>query len=298
MRAGLRVVEAMGELNTRTGPARPVELAVRVGIATGPVVVGDLIGEGAFQERAVVGAPPNVAARLQGLARRDSIVITSGTKRLVGGVFEYRDLGEHDLKGIAEPLRAWEVTGESGVESRFEAIRGRHLTPLVGRDEELGHLLSRWQRAADGEGQPVLLSGEPGVGKSRLIEALLARVAGEPHVRLRYYCSPHHTDSALHPVIGQLERAAGFLRDDGPGARLDRIEALLGRDRERPTEAVALLAALLSSVDSIKALVDGTPLLGSVLSASALSSSPGTARTTEKVSLASAVWPWAPIGAL
>jgi tetratricopeptide (TPR) repeat protein len=246
VRAGLAVIEAMGDVSAREGPSRNVELAVRVGIATGPVVVGDLIGEGASQESAVVGETPNLAARLQGLAEINTMLIAPATKRLAGGVFDYRDVGERNLKGIADPVRVWEVVGESGVESRFEASRRVGMTPLIGRNEEVDLLLSRWQRAFEGEGQLILLSGEPGIGKSRITEALLEHAVVKPHVSLRYYCSPYHSDTALYPVVGQLRRAAGIATGDSVTTKLDKIEALLGRDDDRHVETVSLLAALLS----------------------------------------------------
>jgi class 3 adenylate cyclase len=212
VRAALRLIEAVPNLRTGTEAA----LQVRIGIATGVVVVGDLLGEGAAQEQGVVGDTPNVAARLQSLAEPAEIVISDSTRRLIGSLFEYRDLGRVMLKGLVDPVQAWQVLGASTVASRFEAQHGAALTPLIGREEELELLLRRWQRAKRGEGQVVLLSGEPGIGKSRLTVALQERLQDEPHTRLRHFCSPHHQDSPLHPVIARLERAAGFTRDDAP----------------------------------------------------------------------------------
>src|SRR6266478_6890181 len=178
-------------------------------IATGLAVVGDLIGEGAAQERGVVGETPNLAARLQTLATPNTLVIAEATRRQIGELFDLEDLGPQQLAGFAEPQRAWRVLGESGEVSRFEALRSGE-TPLVGRDEEIELLRRRWEQAKSGEGRVVLISGEPGIGKSRLTAALSARIESEPHTRLRYFCSPHHQDSALYPFIAQLERAAGF----------------------------------------------------------------------------------------
>jgi hypothetical protein len=209
------------------------------------VVVGDLIGEGAAQEEAVVGETPSRAARLQAVAEPGSVVIDPGCQQLVGGLFEYADLGARELKGFADPVRAWRVLGESQAESRFEALHGQQLTVLVGREHELGLLVDRWERAKEGEGQAVLLSGEPGIGKSRIVRALRERLVSEPHTPLSHYCSPHHTNSALYPVIGLLERAAGFTRGDRADARLDKLEALLARGTEALGEAVPLVAALL-----------------------------------------------------
>ncbi|MBV9377011.1 MAG: AAA family ATPase, partial [Alphaproteobacteria bacterium] len=236
-RAGLAVIDAVGRLATQE------PLNMRIGIATGLVVVGDLIGAGAAQERGVVGETPNLAARLQALARPGTLVVADATRRQIGTLFEIEDLGPQPLAGFAEPQRAWRVVGESGVVSRFEALRSR-TTPLVGRDEELDLLTRRWQQAKLGEGRVVLVSGEPGIGKSRLTVALSQRIETEPHTRLRYFCSPHHQDSALYPFIGQLERAAGFTRDDTNATRLDKLEALLG-DGAEPGD-LSLLAEMLS----------------------------------------------------
>src|SRR5262249_24843755 len=213
VRAGLAVTDGVGGLATQ----EPVN--VRIGVATGLVVVGDLIGAGTAQERGVVGETPNLAARLQALARPGTLVVADGTRRQIGTLFEIEDLGPQPLAGFAEPQRAWRVVGESGVVSRFEALRSG-TTPLIGRDEELDLLTRRWQQAKSGAGRVVLVSGEPGIGKSRLTAALSQHIESEPHTRLRYFCSPHHQDSALYPFIGQLERAAGFTRDDTNATKL------------------------------------------------------------------------------
>jgi class 3 adenylate cyclase/predicted ATPase len=240
VRAGLGAIGAVSRLYVK-----PVKLQTRVGIATGLVVVGDLIGEGSAQEQSVIGETPNLAARLQTLAEPDTVVIAGGTRRLVGDLFEYRDLGAVEVKGIAAPVPAWQVLRPSGVASRFEALRGSVLTPLVGRDEEIDLLARRWACAKAGDGQVVLISGEPGLGKSRITEALDEHLHVEPHFRLRYFCSPYHQDSALFPFIDQLGRAAGFASDDLPMAKLEKIEALLARAAP-PDENVAFLADLLS----------------------------------------------------
>jgi predicted ATPase/class 3 adenylate cyclase len=237
VRAGLAVIDAVGRLPA-TEP-----LNVRLGIASGLVVVGDLIGAGAAQERGVVGETPNLAARLQALARPGTLVVADSTRRQIGALFEIEDLGPQALAGFAQPQGAWRVVGESGVLSRFEAFRSE-ATPLVGRDEELELLMRRWQQAKLGEGRMVLVSGEPGIGKSRLTAALSQRIETEPHLRLRYFCSPHHQDSALRPFIGQLEHAAGFARDDGQATKLDKLVALIG-DGVQPGD-VSLIAEMLS----------------------------------------------------
>jgi class 3 adenylate cyclase/predicted ATPase len=240
VRAGLGAIDAISRLDVRS-----VKLQARVGIATGLVVVGDLVGKRSSQQQSVVGETPNLAARLQALAEPDAVVIAAGTRRLVGNLFEYRDLGVVEVKGIPGVVPAWRVLRPSGVESRFEALRGSALSPLIGREEEINLLLRRWMRAKTGDGQIVLVSGEPGIGKSRITAALAERLRAEPHTRLRYFCSPYRQDSALFPFIDQLGRAAGFARDDPPAARLEKLEALLVR-AEPPGEDVAFVVDLMS----------------------------------------------------
>jgi class 3 adenylate cyclase/tetratricopeptide (TPR) repeat protein len=239
VRAGLESIDAVGRLDVKSA-----KLQARVGIATGLVVVGDLIGEGSAQQQSVVGETPNLAARLQALAEPDAVVIAAGTRRLVGDFFEYRDLGAVEVKGIAAPVPAWQVLRPSAVASRFEALRSG-TTPLVGRDEEVELLLRRWQQAKTGEGRVALISGEPGIGKSRLTAALSEHIRTEPHTRLRYFCSPYHQDSALYPFIAQLEHAAGFVRDDAVEAKLGKLRALLAPGTQDDDD-IALLTELLS----------------------------------------------------
>jgi class 3 adenylate cyclase/tetratricopeptide (TPR) repeat protein len=239
VRAALELVTAVNALKTRA------PLQTRVGIATGLVVVGDLIGSGAAQEQTVVGETPNVAARLQSIAEPNTVVIAESTRKLLGNLFELEDLGAKDLKGVAGPLRAWAALRTSSAEGRFEALHASGLTELVGREEELELLLRRWSKAKTGEGQVVLLSGEAGIGKSRLTASLMERLVGEPHTRLRYFCSPQHADSALYPVIGQMERAAGFVHNDTAKAKLDKLDAVLIQTSTSKQDA-ALFADMLS----------------------------------------------------
>ena len=239
VRAGLELIAAVGALKAASS------LQTRVGIATGLVVVGDLIGTGSAQEQAVVGETPNLAARLQALAEPNAVVIAESTRKLLGNLFELQDLGTREVKGIAEPVRAYAPLRASSVESRFEALHETSLTPLVGRDEELELLLRRWRQAVGGEGRVVLLSGEPGIGKSRLTVTLEEQLQTEQHTPLRYFCSPLHTDSTLYPFISQLERAAGFGRNDTMEAKLAKLSSLLGASPNHDHD-VQLLAELLS----------------------------------------------------
>jgi len=241
VRAGLELCAAVRTL--RLGVDVPMQC--RVGIATGMVIVGDLVGVGALRDHGIVGDAPDLAARLQASAQPDTVTIEPTTWRLIGNLFDCRDLGALDTNSDPEPIRRWQVLGESVVASRFEALRGSELTPLVGRDEEIDLLLRRWARAKAGEGQIILVSGEAGLGKSRITAALEERLYAEPHLRLRYFCSPYHQDSALFPVVDQLGRAAGFARDDPPASKLQKLEALLARTAP-PDEDVAFLADLMS----------------------------------------------------
>jgi class 3 adenylate cyclase/predicted ATPase len=241
VRAGLALIEAVAKLDA--GQAN--SLQVRVGIATGLVVVGDLLGEGAAQEQAVIGETPNLAARLQGLAEPNTVVIADSSRRMLGGLFEYRDLGTLPVAGIDYPVQVWRVLSASLIGSRFEALRATS-TPLIGREEEVALLTRRWERAKAGDGSVVLIVGEPGIGKSRIAQTLLEQLGNEPHTRLRYFCSPHYQHSALYPSITQLEQAAGFRREDTAETRLDKLVAVLTLANKELSEAVPLLADLLS----------------------------------------------------
>ena len=218
---------------------------MRVGIATGLVVVGEMIDAGGAQERGIIGETPNIAAQLQALAEPNTAVIAESTRKLLGNLFDLHDLGTKDLKGFVSPVRAWAALRPSLAAGRFEALHGSGLTDLVGREEELELLLRRWSRAKVDEGQVVLLSGEPGIGKSRLTAALVEAIVSEPHVRLRNFCSPQHTDSALYPTISQIERAAEFTRDDTSQEKLDKLDTLLAQSATSPDDA-ALFAEMLS----------------------------------------------------
>jgi predicted ATPase/class 3 adenylate cyclase len=240
-RAGLALVDAVASL--RTDPA--TELQVRVGIATGMVVVGDLTGEGSAQEQTVIGETPNLAARLQTFANPGTVLISESTHRLTDGHFEFRNLGPVALKGWAEPIPAWQVLGTTEVESRFDAQHKTRLAPPIGRDEEIEMLLRRWQHARRGEGCAVMLIGEPGIGKSHIALALDERLQAEPHITVRQFCSAHHTNSALYPFTRQLERAARFERGDPPAEKFAKLEALLVRaDADRVLLPLANLLSL------------------------------------------------------
>ncbi|WP_439400144.1 AAA family ATPase (plasmid) [Bradyrhizobium sp. PMVTL-01] len=239
VRAGLELIAVVTGLKTRT----PQQ--VRVGIATGVVVVGHLIPSGESEERGMVGETPNLAARLQSIAEPNMVVVAESTRRLLGSFFQLDDLGMRNLKGIAGPVRAWAVLQASSVASRFEALHATGLTALVGREEEFELLRRCFLKAMDGEGQVVLLSGEAGIGKSRLTSAFVKLLAGEPHIRLRYSCSPQHTDSTLYPFIGQIERAARLAREDTSQAKLDKLDGLLKQSSTSAPDA-SLFAALLS----------------------------------------------------
>ena len=242
VRAALALIPAIASLL----PASGVRLQSRIGIASGIVVVGDLVREGVTQENAAIGETTNLAARLQSIADPNAILIGPETYRLVGRLFEYHDLGAQRLKGFGEPIRVRQVIGTSGIENRFELRRAAVDTPLLGRDEELDLLCRRWEQAKRGEGRVVLVTGEPGIGKSRLTRALQKRLSSELHVPLLYHCSPYHQDSALYPVIAQLLREAGIERDDIAETKINKLEVLLTSSSENLADGVPLLAALLS----------------------------------------------------
>jgi class 3 adenylate cyclase/tetratricopeptide (TPR) repeat protein len=239
VRAALTLVDAIPNLRTNIGAS----LQVRIGIATGTVIVSELLIHETPAEQAVVGETPNLAARLQTLAESGGVLICPSTRQLTGGHFTYRDLGPHALKGWAEPVAVWQVLGLSGVESRFDAMHRAKLPPLFGRDEQTELLLRRWRHAAQGEGQVVVLTGEPGIGKSHIALALNERLQSEPHTTLRYFCSAHHTNSALFPIIGQLERSASFERGDSPAQKVSKLDALVAQSTADP-EHVEVLADL------------------------------------------------------
>ena len=241
VRAGIDMIAAVGRLGTSAGT-----LEVRIGIATGLVVVGDLIGEGASREQAVVGETPNLAARLQALAQPGGIVLPPATRQLLGNRFTLRNLGRHAVKGIADPVEVWAVDGISVSESRFESVRVGRLTGFVGREHEIGLLMERWHLAQDGEGQVVLLSGEPGIGKSRILSELRARLETHHPASLRFHCSPYYVNSAFYPVIDNFERALQFGREETSEGKLDKLEALLVNHYRRPREDVRFIAAMLS----------------------------------------------------
>ena len=241
IRAGLELVSAIPRLELKL----KTPLQVRVGIATGIVVVDSVSGESATKEGGVVGVTPNLAARLQAVVGAGQVVISQSTWELTQGFFDCADLGLIAVKGLANPVRAWRVLETSPVTSRFEAQHGSNLTGLVGRNEEIALLMRRWKQAASGEGNVVLISGEPGIGKSRVGHALMERIGDAPHARIRQFCSPHYQNSALHPIIEHFKEAAGFRRTDTDEQRLNKLEALVENTDQR-SESISLLAALLS----------------------------------------------------
>jgi class 3 adenylate cyclase/tetratricopeptide (TPR) repeat protein len=242
VRAGLAILDVVDNLKVPAGAT----VQARIGTASGVVVVGDLVREGVTQENAAIGETTNLAARLQSLAEPNTLLICAETHRLVGVMFEYRDLGAHALKGFAKPIHVRQVIGGSKVENRFEARRAEVTSPLLGRDEELELLLRRWEQAKRGEGRVVVLSGEAGIGKSRLTRALHSRLTEERPTFLMFHCSPYHQESALYPVIGQLLRAAAIERDDPTHVKFTKLEALLGQSSDDLAEDLPLFAALLS----------------------------------------------------
>jgi len=239
VRAALALVDAVANLRTNVDAA----LQVRIGIATGTVIVSELLIDETPAEQAVVGETPNLAARLQTLAEPGTVLICPQTRQLTGGHFDYRDLGPVALKGWAQPVQVCQVLGASGVESRFEAMHKTKLPPLFGREEEIELLLRRWRHATQEEGRVVVLTGEPGIGKSHIALALEERLQSESHITLRYFCSAHHSNSALFPFIGQIERAAGFERSDSVTEKLSKLDALVARSTA-DLEHVAVLASL------------------------------------------------------
>jgi class 3 adenylate cyclase/tetratricopeptide (TPR) repeat protein len=242
IRASLALLEMLGELRRERG----VALAVRIGISTGLVVVGELIGEGDARERGVVGDTPNLASRLQALAEPDTIVVSESTRRLLGRTFELKALGLQDLKGFKAPVPAWSVAGEIENASRFDASRSEMLTPFVGREHEVAVLLDRWRKASEGRGQVALLAGEAGIGKSRILAALRERISDQRHFILRYQCSPHHINDAFHPVIGQIWRGADFVAGEPPAQRLQKLETMISRTGLESREIAPYLASLLA----------------------------------------------------
>ncbi len=241
VRAALSIMQALTNLAAPDG----APLSARIGISSGLVVVGDLVGEGASQEEAVVGDTPNLAARLQTAAAPGQVVVGEATRSLLGEHFELAYLGAQDLKGIDTPVTAFSVLGARALESRFDARAGLDDSPLVGREQELSLLLERWRQAKAGEGQMILLTGEPGIGKSRITRGAVDAVAAEPHFRVVYQCSPYHSDSALYPTIQQLSRAADFAQDDSADEKLDKLEALIGQAGSDGSAVAPLFAHLL-----------------------------------------------------
>jgi len=243
-RAGLAILEDMLGLNTQAD--KDLELAVRIGVHTGLVVAGEMGGGDTVEALAIVGETPNIAARLQEAAEPNTLVISDITAYLIQGFFLCEAMGFHDLKGISQPMELFRVVEESGAQTRFDVAAATQLTPLVGREQEVGLLMDRWEQVEEGLGQVVLVSGEAGIGKSRLLQAINDRLAGRPHYRQEYRCSPYHQNSVLHPVIDFLQRWLGFRREDSPEERLAKLERGLADYSVQTTEAVTLLAGILS----------------------------------------------------
>ena len=256
VRAALAIVETVRQIERPDG----APLQTRVGIATGVVVVGDIVGSGAAREESIIGETPNLAARLQTLAEPNAVVISEATCRLLGGSFDYQSLGEHELKGFAKPIPVWRVLKEAPLASRFAAARAAGLSPFVGRTQEMGLLADRWHLAQQGEGQAIVLTAESGMGKSRLVEALFERIGAEPHRRVVLQCSPYHSNTAFYPAMRQIEHAAGFALEDSVAQKLDKLDAFLTRTGSPAIPTAPLLADLLSlPSDGRYAAVDLTP---------------------------------------
>ena len=245
VRAGLGILDALAALNARLEPRTGVRLAIRLGIHTGLVVVG-AVGGVSRHEQLALGETPNLAARIQGLATPDALLISAATYRLVQGYFACQDLGTQTLRGVATPMQVYRVVQASAAQSRLDVMGATSLTPLVGRDAELTLLVERWAQSQDGLGQVVLLSGEAGIGKSRLVEALRQRLGSEGMTSIVLRCSPYYTNSALYPVIEHLQRLLHFHREDTPEAKLDKLEHSLREYRFARDEVMPLFAALLS----------------------------------------------------
>ena len=228
VRVGLGILDAMKALNERLEQGKGIQIAVRIGIHTGTVVVGD-VGAGTRQEQLALGEVPNLAARLQGLADPDTVVISAATYRLIEGYFECEGLGEQDLRGVSQPVVVYRVWHESGIQNRLDIASRRGLTPLVGREQEVGLLLDRWEQAKNGQGQVILLSGEAGIGKSRLVQVLKDHVADASHTRLECRSSPYFTNSALYPIIEMVQRALHFQTDDTPEQKLEKLKENLSQ---------------------------------------------------------------------
>jgi class 3 adenylate cyclase len=242
---GLGIIQTLQTLNARLDQEKGIRLAVRLGLHTGLVVVGEMGGEGR-QEQLALGETPNVASRIQGLAEANSVVISDSTYRLIHGYFDCQELGEQTLRGVSQPLVVYQVLQESGVQSRLDVASTRGLTPLVGREQEVGLLLERWRQAKEGQGQVILLSGEAGIGKSRLVQVLKDHVTAEPHTRWECRSSPYFTNSALYPITDFLQRTLRFQSDDTPEKKLEKLTQNLRQYRLPLEETVPLFGTLLS----------------------------------------------------